>query len=221
MTPATNLEYDDIRQSITEWALDYGITPAIIIGRLERGMTVASAITTPMKVGHRGQKLASRDMEAFINRSFKRWERERNAETDRRTGQTYTYNGQSLTIPEWSDLTGLKIVTIRARLYAGWDIEKALTAPADRTVSRPQNRRTRASLAREVGIDPCTVESRVRRGWTLDAALSVDPRARMGRPRKHRPGVPSNFAPSEGTGAGSTAQETPKITFSGMTHDGC
>ena len=44
MTPATILEHDDIKQPIVEWALDYGITPAIIIGRLERGMSIADAI---------------------------------------------------------------------------------------------------------------------------------------------------------------------------------
>lgn len=66
MTPATILEHDGIKQPIKEWALDYGITPAIIMGRIERGQTIADAITTPMKIGFRGQKLASRDMEAFI-----------------------------------------------------------------------------------------------------------------------------------------------------------
>ncbi|MDZ7874359.1 MAG: hypothetical protein U5N27_15240 [Rhizobium sp.] len=55
MTPASILEHDGISQSITEWALDYGITPAIIIARLERGMSIADAITTPMKTGYRGQ----------------------------------------------------------------------------------------------------------------------------------------------------------------------
>lgn len=57
MTPETILDHDGIQQPILEWALDYGITPAIIIGRLERGLSIADAITTPMKTGFRGQRL--------------------------------------------------------------------------------------------------------------------------------------------------------------------
>lgn len=57
MTPETILEHDGIQQPIIEWALDYGITPTIIIGRLGRGMSIEAAITTPMKTGYHGQRL--------------------------------------------------------------------------------------------------------------------------------------------------------------------
>lgn len=254
---STVLSLDGIEQPIVEWALDYGITPTIIIGRLERGTTIADAITMPMKTGYRGQKLSSPDIEAFIRTNSKRWGRERRR-ARKRNGpepQTYTFDGKTLSIPEWSKLTGLKIVTIRARLYAGWDIAKALTSLPDRSVSRPK-KNTRAALAREVGINPRTVDSRLSRGWSTEDALAVKPMKRrltgmaradlekaaarigiapgtvwsrldrgwsleraLSQPPGHqrgKAGVVSDFTPSEGTGAGRTAQETPDITFSGI-----
>lgn len=157
MTPATILEHDGIKQPIKEWALDYGITPAIIIARLERGMTAGDAITTPMKVGHASQRLP------VFSPKQKPSARKRNGGTPART---YTHNGQTLTVAEWSSLTGLRKSTIGARLRKGWSIEQTLTRPRSA--------------------------------------------------RGKRPGVGSNLSAFEGTGAGSTAQETPNITFSGI-----
>lgn len=69
MTPETILEHEGIQQPIIEWALDYGITPAIIIGRLERGISIADAITTPMKTGHQRQRLPVFSKEQVNRRS--------------------------------------------------------------------------------------------------------------------------------------------------------
>lgn len=206
---STLLLFEGTEQPVTEWALDYGITPAIIIGRLERGETVADAITTPMKLGYRGQRLASQAVEEYIRVNSKRWSRERRKAMrgHRKVGQTYTHDGKTLTVQEWSELTGLKVVTIRARLYAGWDIEKVLTSRPEPTDNHSM-KVTRADLAREAGIDPRTVESRVRRGWTLGQALTHGPHKGV------RPGVVSNLPAFDGTGAGSTLQETPNLTFS-------
>ncbi len=209
MTPVTVLEHEGVEQSITEWALDYGITPGIIMARLERGQSTADAITTPMKVGHRGQRLPVVRCKQVLPK------KQTSPRRARKDAKTYCHDGKALTINEWSDLTGLKIVTIRARLRSGWDIAKALTAPADRAVSRPKPM-SRAELAREGGVEPRTVESRLRRGWPLELALIEPPGARMGRFAHGRPGVSSDFAPSKGTGAGTTLQETPNITFSGI-----
>jgi hypothetical protein len=47
MTP-TMLTFDGTTQSVTEWALDYGITPHTISRRLRKGWSVGRAITTPI-----------------------------------------------------------------------------------------------------------------------------------------------------------------------------
>ena len=230
MTPATTLTYDGVSQSIVDWALDYGITPSIIIGRLERGETIDRAITTPMKLGTGRQRLVLPELESFIANERVTWRKEhrkvrrRNAATElshareltsvpmkqSRALQTLTFDCMTMTVSEWAERTGISAATIRFRLRAGWPISKALGKDV-RTSDV-----TRAELARESGIDPRTVDSRMRRGWSLDDALSMPPRARMGRFAHGRPGVVSDFSPFDGTGAGSTAQETPNITFSGI-----
>ena len=120
MTPATILEHDGIMQPITEWALDYGITPAIIIGRLERGETIADAITTPMFVGHADQRLPI----------FHRKQRSHDAQTKRKKApRLITHDGITLNLSQWARRCGLSIATLRGRLMAGWSIATALTAP--------------------------------------------------------------------------------------------
>ena len=42
----------------------------------------------------------------------------------------YQYNGQMLTIPELSELTGIRAQTLRKRLEVlGWPVVKAVTTP--------------------------------------------------------------------------------------------
>ncbi len=156
MTPNTVLEHDGVAQSVTEWALDYGITPAIIVGRLERGMSVAEAIVRPM-LAIKGQRLPifSRLQQDFDPKSNK---------------VLLSHKGKRRTVREWAQIVGIDTFTLKSRLAVGWSIERALTSPV---------RKMKAASA------------------------------------KGHPGVPSDFAPIEGTGAGSTAQETPNITFSG------
>jgi hypothetical protein len=152
MTPANTLTHHGTEQSITEWALDYGITPGIIIARLERGMTIGDAITTPMKVGHRGQRLP-----IFSRKQM----------CSRRAVQSYARKhsiaGRSLTLREWAGVLGITYNALCQRMH-------------------------------KLG--------------TLEAVV-IDHVQRSG------PGVSSDFAPSEGTGGGSTLQESTNITFSG------
>lgn len=217
MTPSTNLAHDGIEQSITEWALDYGITPGIIMARLERGVSIADAITMPMKVGHRGQRLPtfSRKQAAIRTVSHLPPAPREHHVRERPTGRAHNakpieYDGLSLTVREWSKLCGVPFNTMYQRLRAGWAFADVVM-PGDGR-SRYGNR---ALLARKAGIDPRTVDSRIRRGWPLELALSEPPGARMGRLAHGRPGVVSDFERSKGTGGGSTLQETPNITFSG------
>lgn len=117
MTPATVLEHDGIAQPIVEWALDYGITPAIIIGRLERGASIADAITTPMRTGFQKQALPIFSAE------------QQSTKSGGSPARTYTYQDQSLTVDGWSLVSGLSRSSIRSRLRKGWSIERILTTP--------------------------------------------------------------------------------------------
>ncbi|MBX9464101.1 MAG: hypothetical protein KL840_14270 [Aquamicrobium sp.] len=69
-------------------------------------------------------------------------------------------------------------------------------------------RHTINELAGMCGVPEGTLRNRLRRGWTLEQAMNTPT------PTQRRRGVVSNFAALKGTGAGSTAQEIPEITFS-------
>ncbi len=69
--------------------------------------------------------------------------------------------------------------------------------------------------AREYGLVTGTIRTRLKLGWPLEDALRKPPNQMGKRAHRPRPGVVLDFVLSEGTGAGSTSQETPNITFSG------
>ena len=155
MNPETRITFDGVSQSVTDWALDYGITPKILIARLERGLSAAQAIKRPM-VTLPGQRLPI----------FSPHQRRQSPpkKTAIRTGRTYTHGDMTLNLKQWAELLGMSSDTLRYRIRSGWDYADVFNT--HRRASGP------------------------------------------------RPGVSSNFAASEGTGAGSTAQETFEITFS-------
>lgn len=213
MTPATILKHDGISQSITEWALDYGITPGIIIARLERGTPIADAITTPMKVGHHCQRLPVFSSMQKKNRAVAaspRAPRKRLARPDGKphNAKLIEHDGISLTVREWSARTGVPMGRIYDRLHRGWTFADAIAARDMRTSKQTSPKPDTKHI-----VSPRTVESRVRRGWPLELAMTEPPGARMGRYARRGPGVVSDFEPFEGTGAGSTAQETPNLSF--------
>ncbi len=127
MTPKTILDHDSAQQSITEWALDYGITPAIIIARLERGLSIADAITTPMMTGHKGQRLPIYSEEQTNVR--------------RRYTKTFTVDGETKTIAQWATQIGITPRTLTKRLLR-MPIEQALTMPVQSRASRRRKTET-------------------------------------------------------------------------------
>lgn len=46
---------------------------------------------------------------------------------NKRNNHRLTYNGETHTLTEWSEITGLRYNTIRHRLKIGWTVEEALT----------------------------------------------------------------------------------------------
>lgn len=251
MTPETILEHDGIQQPITEWALDYGITPAIIIGRLERGMSVADAITIPMQTGFRGQRLPfvknnqvktrlkpveethtangeSKTLtewaaEIGVSKStLDKWLKKLTIEQAIAHGEKtkasrpntlHTINGQSKTLTEWAAEIGIEVSALYNRLRH-MTLEEALVAPF------PKGRVAKLHTINgesKTFAEWCAVHGRVkstvanlmkRRGLTLEQALIA--RKLINDP----PGVPDDLRKCLGTGAGSTSQETPNITFS-------
>ena len=180
MTPDTVLDHDSIQQPVIEWALDYGITPAIIIARLERGMSLEDAITTPMMTGHKGQRLPIYSEEQRIKRQPKKAEQPKQPKKSR--AAIYTVNGIAKTLKQWAEGLNLTASTLQQRMASGMPVEEALTTP----------NKTRMLW-----------NNAIHRNARRDGATTP-------------PGVSVVLPADLGTGAWSTLQETPNITFSGI-----
>ncbi len=89
------------------------------------------------------------------------------AKLTRYVDRQLTFKGETLTMQQWADRTGLTVAQIASRLRNDWTVERALTQPFGKR----------------------------NRGWGAT-------------------GVVSDFAGSEGTGGGRSAQDSPKISFS-------
>lgn len=77
------------------------------------------------------------------------------------------------------------------------------------------HRRTLKEWAAETGMSRNTIRNRINLGWTVEQALTLSKNAHARKHSNRSPGVVSNLPKEKGTGAGSTAQETTNISFSG------
>lgn len=172
MTPETILEHDGIQQPIMEWALDYGITPAIIIGRLERGMSIADAITLPMQTGFRGQRLPVFNTMQITTKP-------------KPIGETHTANGETKTTAEWAAYIGVSKTTLTKWLRER-TIEEAIAYGEKTKSSRPNalhthngQSKTLTEWAAEIGIETSALYNRLRT-MTLEEALAASfPKGRV------------------------------------------
>lgn len=135
----------------------------------------------------------------------------------------YTALGHSRTLKEWAEASGIRMGVISQRIHCyNWNIEQAVTQPVGSARLNRAGRkyvvngvaRSVNEWAKDAGVSRHVIYERLAAGWPVEVALTL-PKG-SSRPASDKPGVPSNFAPSKGTGAGSTAQETPNITFSGI-----
>jgi hypothetical protein len=132
-------------------------------------------------------------------------------------------NVRGKTVNEWAEHFGVARSVLYRRIKLNGSAEAviaelsanppavynyAVSARNARTYEHDGKTRTLGQWADEVGLNVRTIRWRLHSGWSLALALNTASNA--------RPGVSSDFAPSAGTGAGSTAQETPNITFSGI-----
>lgn len=69
-----------------------------------------------------------------------RWATAIEQNNNRRTNVYHTYQGKSLTAPEWARERGLPVHCVKSRLSLGWSIERALTEPLH------TEKRTRSSV---------------------------------------------------------------------------
>ena len=56
-----------------------------------------------------------------------RWATMKQQQNNKTNNRYIEWNGQNHTLGEWSEITGIKLATIHARLKNGWNIKKTLT----------------------------------------------------------------------------------------------
>lgn len=59
-----------------------------------------------------------------------KWATPKQQARNRRDNVILQFNGQSKTVAEWADETGLERKTLEYRIRVGWDVAKALTTPS-------------------------------------------------------------------------------------------
>lgn len=59
---------------------------------------------------------------------------------NRRTNKFFELNGVAHTLSEWSDITGVKYLTIYGRIKRGWDLEDAINKPVNKMINKVVSR---------------------------------------------------------------------------------
>lgn len=95
------LEYNGESKTIKQWSEASGINYSTLCNRLARGLSILSALTTPV-VKHNITK---------------------------KSGALITFNGEAKTLKEWASFLNIAYSTLQQRLLVGWSIERALTTP--------------------------------------------------------------------------------------------
>lgn len=91
-----------------------------------------------------------------------RWATAKEQGRNRRNNVRYAFNGESLTLPEWEERTGIDKGVLFCRLKSGWSIERALTEPTRSNKLGPEQvreirqrcaaRERREDIARAFGV---------------------------------------------------------------------
>lgn len=114
---------DGITQPIVEWALDYGIYPAVISDRLARGWTAERAITAPMMVAPH-QRLNGKFLPGLPKCRHPKATLTR--PNPLRPKKLYEWHDRGLTITELSRSTGISTQSLRNRMARGLTIAQAV-----------------------------------------------------------------------------------------------
>ena len=95
---------------------------------------------------------------------------------NRRTTRKATFNGETLTLYEWAEKTGIPYTDLHSRIVTHkWSVERALTEPVNKnfgSISWSGKSQTLKGWAADLGISYGTLLARYHRGLTGDALFA-------------------------------------------------
>lgn len=149
-------EWNDSYDAFEEWALSHGYTDDLTLDRINPDGNYCPENC--------------------------RWVNRKAQANNRTSNRTLIYNGQSKTLKEWSEITGINYQTLASRLSAGWPADEALTKPIDtRFLASPitYNGQTMSCSAWShlLGLTDNAVRNRLLRGWSIEKAVTTPGRA--------------------------------------------
>ena len=91
-----------------------------------------------------------------------------------------TFNNQTLTITEWSEISGIKRRTIQNRIDDGWPAQRAIFEPlglrmksSSRITSFNGVTKNLSQWAENLGITQSAISTRIKRGWSVEKAITT------------------------------------------------
>lgn len=154
-----------------------------------------------------------------------RWATPEEQALNKRTNHRLTYNGESLTIKEWSDKLGIPITTIAKRITSGFPIEDVLSKTkldnkledyADRKLMYKGKVKTVKEWVDHFGLNYNTVKSRMVRGVVNPDILFSS--------ESFKPGTKKGSKKPEGSGRGisvSIGDKFGKLTIKDIFREAC
>lgn len=109
-----------------------------------------------------------------------RWTDNKTQQRNTRRNRFLVLDGESKTIAEWSEITGISQGTISERIKYGWSDRDVLTKPASsngkpRYLEFNGESKTISGWARVTNISKSVISARLERGWTVEKALTTPP----------------------------------------------
>lgn len=143
-------EWLDDFNSFKKWSLDNGYDDTLTIDRI--------------------------DVDGNYEPSNCRWATMKEQQNNRSNTIFITYKGETKSVMEWHEITGINHKTLIYRYHKGMSPEEIIESPMDyneKMLSFNGKEQSISAWARETGIKNCTIQARLYYGWTVEEALTT------------------------------------------------
>lgn len=107
-----------------------------------------------------------------------RWATRKEQANNRSSNHFVTWNGETKTISQWSEITGICEKTLSQRVLKGWPVERIFSEPVhtefhSKYITFNNETLTIADWSRRLGVGPTVIGNRLARGWSVEKALTT------------------------------------------------